>query len=45
MEKGHFSNLTAEQVSTIQTYEKEFQAKYGQPISLVAFQHQNQKNR
>jgi hypothetical protein len=45
MEKERFSPLTTEQVSTIQAFEKEFQTKYGQAISLVAFSQQNQKSR
>lgn len=45
MEKDPFSNLTTEQLQTIQSYEKEFQAKYGQTVSLVACKQQSQKNR
>ncbi|WP_156478619.1 hypothetical protein [Anaerosporomusa subterranea] len=45
MEKERFSSLTAEQVNTIQTFEKEFQTKYGQSVYLLAFNQQNQKSR
>lgn len=38
MEKEHhFSNLTTEQVDTIQNFEKEFKAKYGEAVYLLAF--------
>lgn len=45
MEKELFSNLTTEQLHTIQAFEKEFQSRYGQSVSLVACKQSNQKNR
>lgn len=45
MEKNHqLSTLTTEQVSTIQNFEKEFKAKYGEAVYLLAF-NQDKSNR
>lgn len=43
-QEKQFSPLTSEQVNTIQNFEREFQAKYGQSVYLLAF-NQSQKTR
>jgi hypothetical protein len=45
VEKERFPALTTEQVNTIQSFEKEFQSKYGQSVALVACNQQSQKSR